>query len=156
MNTSRVFGWATLCTASIAVMPAIGFMSRATAACPPCASKLASEVGKNPIAAARLTALMVLFLPWEDPTTPPLPTGDPKSGSGNNSNGSGGNNNTNKGPGRRRSGRGPDGPPDTGPGRGNVTSPPEPATLITGGLGLGMLLLARWRHRRGQHGAPTA
>jgi hypothetical protein len=145
MNTSRVFGWATVFTATSAATLAIGFTSAAHAACPsrvsPCTSMARSD-------AARLTALMVLFLPWEDSTTPPLPAGDPKGGSGNNSNGSGGDNNNGSGP--PQSGQGAPPPGGGGP---PVTSNPEPATLISGGVGLGMLLLARWRRRRVQPAA---
>ena len=142
MNTSRVFGWATLFTATSAVTLAIGFSSVAYAARPSHVSLSTSVAGKDPGDAARLTALMVLFLPWDEPTTPALPTGDPQGGSGNNSNGSGGNNNNGSGP--PQGGQEPP-PPGGGP---PVTSNPEPATLISGGLGLGMLLLARWRRRR--------
>jgi hypothetical protein len=146
MNTSRVFGWATLFTATSAVTLAIGFVSPVHAARPSCMA--AREVGKDSPDATRLSALLVLFLPWDEPTTPPLPTGDPTGGTGNNSNGSGGNNNNN-GSGPPQGGQEPP-PPSGGP---PVTSTPEPATLISGGLGLGMLLLARWRRRRGQPAA---
>jgi hypothetical protein len=125
--------------------------------------------------AEMLAPLLVMFIPWAEPKPTPDQPGD-NNGGGDNSNGSGGGTNSGSGGttggqngggttggsgnGGNSGGSGgtgdPGSPPKTGtgnPGSGDpgvpVTHPnPEPATLLSGLYGAGLLALAGLRRRR--------
>jgi MYXO-CTERM domain-containing protein len=110
-----------------------------------------------------MAALLVMFIPWNDPTpTPAVPTGN---GGGNGQNNGGGGNGQNNGGGGSqgsggngqtsggssdsgggKTGGSPGG--STGLGGGETHDNPEPATVVTTLLGVGLLGLAGLRRRR--------
>jgi hypothetical protein len=83
--------------------------------------------------AAQISSLMVLFVSWDQPT-PAIPQDNTKTDGGSQSNDPGGDTGNTGG--------------TTDPGSGTVTHHPEPATLISGLVGAGLLSIVGWRRRR--------
>jgi len=97
-------------------------------------------------------ALIVLFLPWSEvaPVPPPPGGGDGNNGGTGTNTGNTGSSGSGNNGGNGGNGNGP-GDPGTDPsgGSGNTLHPtPEPASMLSGVLGAGVIALFGWRRRR--------
>jgi hypothetical protein len=151
MTRCRTFRWATvvalLALATTALQADRGGGSQSGNTDPPerAAPPSPTEQATDPPDPSQIANLLVLFLPLTEITPPP-----PKDGS------NGGKNDGNKSPGSAEGGQNPPGSSGGGqdpqgskdPGSVPFIHHPEPATLVSGLIGAGVLALAGWRRRR--------